>query len=144
MSSTNGNTQNIYDANHLNTLFDVNNAIQDITVKDNQDNSYKFADICEKIYANNDNCYVSCILEFFNFNQTLMTQYITNTETYANDNSIDLNRVITYPVAYSPYSQQYQTLLTRAGDPISRFRYVCHAFKFINTNITTWNLTLPS
>ena len=83
-------------------------------------NEYKFSDICAKIYANNDNCFVSCFVEFYDFNETLINQAFSLDS--SDDSDVNLDDVILYPTQYSPYAQEFRTLLSLAGD-LSYFNY---------------------
>ena len=125
MTTRNNNDENIYTTDILNELLSIHNKILNVTI-DYKGNSYQFEDLCDKSYSNNDNCFVSCILEFFSFNQTLMEQVLINTNDYQNinqTNDFNPNQIISYPIEYSPHSQEYETLLTRVGTPATSFSY---------------------
>lgn len=53
-----------------------------------------------------------------------ISTYGNNTDTNDDTNvDIDIDKIILYPSDHSPYSQEYETLLTRVGSPISHFKY---------------------
>ena len=106
--------KNVLTTSILNQALTIHNLILNITIKD----EYTFNNFCTKDYSNNENCFIECVLEFYNFDESLIS-------------NIDLtspSNIITYPVSYSPWAQEYVTLLTRFGSPTTfygddRFNY---------------------
>ena len=123
---------NLYTSKNLKQLLTIHqNIINNVSVNINN-NNYDFNDICVKSYGNNDNCFINCFMEFFNFNKSLIDPIITNTYNYQNgNNDINPNQAIYYPLHMSPYSQEYDTLLVRAGRPISHFTYDIDLPKYV-------------
>ena len=120
--STKGDTEtNMYTDERMNQLYSIHSDVLDISVTDADDNEYKFEDLCEQSYANNDNCLIECIFEFMEFDQSQISLYVANAQ---NDNTnVNLSYALQYPVSWSTYSEDYEALFTLAGTPQRHFSY---------------------
>eukprot|EP01084_Bolivina_argentea_P039220 72496_1 len=95
---------NLFTVEYLNELLRIHNLIMDIEVQ-YKGNTYQFDDICYRY--KNENCAASSILEFYDFNETLI------------NNAFDGNNPLLYPSQFSSYSEKNIFMVLILGQNIT-------------------------